>query len=277
MSEPFRADIHCHTTCSDGSDTPRQVVDLALEIGLQGLSITDHDDISAYGQVVDYALEKGIQLLPGVEFSAAHNEEGVHILGYGFAYPNPILQSLCERHADRRLQRNLGILDKLEELGMPVDRDALPDQPNAGRPHIAALMVAEGHVNSVEEAFRSYIGADRPAYVKGEQISVSETIDLIHEAGGLAILAHPILLKGKRLKRDLMEMPFDGLEGYYACFSHHQERPWIDRGQQKGWKITGGSDYHGSVKPNIRLGASWTPQETFDWLYAHFQEQQRNA
>lgn len=272
----FRADLHCHTTCSDGSLTPTQIVQLAGSIGLQGLSITDHDSIYAYPEAMVEAASLGISLLPGIEFSAMHGPMSVHILAYAFSLDNPIIKQFCERHHLRRQQRCLKILDLLAQKQVPLMVDeqlaaALKNGHAVGRPHVAAAMVRQGLVNSIETAFRQFLGEGCPCYVSVTPISVEETLAVIHSAKGLAVLAHPHLISNEALLKALLEMPFDGIETFYARFPESRHKRWIEIATKKGWLMTGGSDFHGEMKPQIQLGCSWVSQETFHALTTHLQ------
>jgi 3',5'-nucleoside bisphosphate phosphatase len=275
------ADIHCHSTFSDGTCSPQDLVDKACEAGLRGLSITDHDNIKAYDTVRDYAQEKELHLIPGVEFSAMHKDTNVHVLGYSFITTHPTLSTFCHKHILQRRDRNTLILDKLKKYGIHIEEqeifdihkltnDSSEDEAPVGRPHIARVMVEKGYVSSVNEAFNKYIAEGKKCYSAGRRSSVEEAIDAIHQAHGVAILAHPHLLDNKSITGDLLAMDFDGLEAYYAHLPYAQEKIWIERAQKKGWIVTGGSDFHGSIKPNISLGCSWVPQETFRHLQNHF-------
>lgn len=271
MSEPktqvFRADLHCHSTFSDGSYTPHELVDLALTLGLSGLSITDHDTTAAYPEVFDYAQTKGLLMLSGIELSASYREEPVHILGYGFDIASEALGKLCSHHQTRRERRNLTILHKLSRLGIAIDPELLQGQMGTcGRPHIAHLLMEKGYVGSIQEAFDRYLGEGKAAFDPGELISVEETIETIKKAKGKAILAHPHLIKKSSTVKAMLKMPFDGLEGYYARMLKSQEQKWLRLAQEKGWLITGGSDFHGATKPQSRLGSSWVNQEIFERL-----------
>ncbi|MCB1136825.1 MAG: phosphatase, partial [Chlamydiia bacterium] len=139
-------------------------------------------------------------------------------------------------------------------------------------PHIAKRLIDAGYAKDIKEAFSLYIGDGRRCFVPSQAFSVEETLDVIRAAGGLAVIAHPMLVSRRRVLRDLLKMDFNGIEGYYACFPPEQERPYQQQGLERGWLITGGSDYHGAVKPHIRLGASWVTQETFDRLWEHAQQ-----
>lgn len=262
----FKADLHCHSTCSDGSFTPHELIVAAKQSGLQGLSITDHDTTKAYESAIQSAETQGIDLLPGVEFSTQLDHNSVHILGYAFSPFHPAILSLCEGHAKRRHVRNHAILERLKSLGMPLEMRDLEHDHTIGRPHIAQAMVKKGYVSSIQEAFKKYIADGGPAYVSGASFSAEETLEIIHKASGFAVIAHPHLIDRSDIVRKLLEMPFDGIECFYGNFSADQNERWIKIANKKGWMMTGGSDFHGAIKPQIPLGSSWIGTETFSIL-----------
>jgi 3',5'-nucleoside bisphosphate phosphatase len=266
----FRADLHCHTTCSDGSFTPAELIALAKKQGLQGLSITDHDTIAAYETAIPLAKEAGIVLGTGVEFSADHNGHSVHILGYDFSLTNLDLLAFCEAHQKRRTHRNRAILDKLKIEGMSIQEEELKSFPAhaIGRPHIAFLMAQKKYVSSIQEAFQLYIGEGKPCYASGQPFTVQETIDIIHQAGGKAVIAHPHLSDDRKTLLALLSMNFDGIECYYARCAPHKERRWLKIAKHRNWLITGGSDFHGAFRPHIPLGCSWVDAPTFQKLFS---------
>lgn len=279
----FRADLHCHSTCSDGTFTPQQIIHLATQNELSGLSITDHDIVEGYAIAREHAESAGIQLLPGVEISTMHKDTNVHVLAYGFSFPCPIIEEFCQSHFSKRRERNLKILHLLTKHGMPLTEEevsnAFADKCQKSksittRPHIALAMVKKGYIKEPAEAFRLYIGEGKPCYAPGGYHSVEETIAIIHKAGALAVVAHPHLIMNQRVVNDLLAMDFDGIEAYYARLSAVQEARWVKIGRKKNWIITGGSDFHGDSKPNISLGCSWVDQTTFQFLYEHFQKNQ---
>lgn len=269
--QPFRADLHCHSTCSDGSLSPQDLIQEAISAGLQGLSITDHDTIAAYALAADSAQQNHLALIPGVEFSATLDGTSVHLLGYSYSLSSPSIFELCKRHEIRREERNREILEKLTRLEMPLTMEEVRSAAPAtvGRPHIALAMVQKGYVPNIQEAFKRFIGDGRPAFVKGSPISVEETIQVIHEAKGLAIIAHPHLIQDPAILKKLLEMPFDGIECYYARFSPESNAPWIELASKRGWLMTGGSDFHGAIKPTIPLGTAWVGEETFQRFQEH--------
>lgn len=268
-SSSFRADLHTHTTCSDGTLTPCELVALAVQTGLKGLSITDHDTIEAYETALPEAERLGLELLPGVEFSAKDVRESVHILGYGFALDDEYLLRFCEERLASRRERNEEILRRLSGRGMPVSQEEVEQLTGIagknvfGRPHIAHAMVAKGYVTSPKAAFDKWLGDGRPCYASPLELSVGETIEKIHRAGGRAVLAHPHLLRMKSTVNNVLQLKFDGIEGYYSMAAPSVERPWIELGRSRGWLVTGGSDFHGGNRPNTPLGCSWVDETTF--------------
>lgn len=271
----FRADLHCHSTCSDGSDTPAQIIEMAKQAGLSGLSITDHDTIDAYDTAIPLAKAAGITLLPGIEFSTVLNKTSVHILGYGFDVENESIRNLCAKHTERRMQRNLAVLDLLTKHGMPIAYDDILDAINTetgttgrsiGRPHIAFAMIKKGYVGSIQEAFNKYLGDDRPCYVQGSSFTVDETIDTIHNAKGVAVIAHPHLIKNTGILNELLKKDFDGIECYYGKFPATAHTRWLKIANHRNWLVTGGSDFHGTVKPMLNLGCSWIGTDHFQSL-----------
>jgi predicted metal-dependent phosphoesterase TrpH len=264
----IRYDLHCHTTCSDGAHSPLEVLQMAKQRGLAGLSITDHDTISAYETAVPAAKELGLDLIPGVEFSTTFREMSIHILGYDFDLLNSDIINFCQLHLERREKRALEILAKLKRLGFEINpREVLGRQ--IGRPHIAKMLIDLGAVKDIKEAFRKYLGENGPAYVRGNKVTVTETLELIHAAGGKAILAHPHLIRKSNVVKDLLRMDFDGLEVFYGTIQRNMEQKWLDIAIEKNWLITGGSDFHGdAVRPGIPLGCSWVDQSRVQSLKA---------
>jgi len=277
MTSPFfRADLHCHTTCSDGTVTPVGIIDMAIAKQLSGLSITDHDTIEAYHKAAPYAAEKNFPLISGVEFSTHFQEVSIHVLAYAFPLQASPILNLCNKHIIRRRHRNAEILKLLEKHSMPISEADLEEQrgflsATITRPHIALAMVKKGYVSSIQGAFNEYLSEGKSCYVPGVAISLEETLKTIHEAQGLAILAHPHLIHETAILRKLLDLPFDGIESYYARFSLSDNQRWLKIAARKSWIITGGSDFHGEIKPGTTLGSSWVGQETFAKLLDHYQ------
>jgi predicted metal-dependent phosphoesterase TrpH len=260
----FKADLHTHTTCSDGTLTPSQLLYLSHEMGLSGLSITDHDTISAYTSDLFVLAESlKIRLKTGVELSAGYQGESVHVLGYSFPWDSEVMKDFCDQHQKRRHHRTLAMLEKLRLEGILIEEKDLVGEGTIGRPHIAEQMVIKGYVKTMKEAFQRYLGDQQSCYVMGEIFSVQETIDVIHSVGGKAFLAHPALIKGHRTLNNLLAMNFDGLESDYGNFSLDVKERWRKVAKQYKLLTSGGSDFHGSRSPDTPLGASTIDEVLF--------------
>ncbi|NGX31547.1 MAG: 5'-3' exoribonuclease [Chlamydiae bacterium] len=261
----FRADLHTHTTFSDGTCDPKELILLAKEKGLDGLAITDHDNVDAFFEVKTFAKDK-LPLLCGIELSCEHVSKSVHVLGYGF--DPDIMRDFCVHFLELRMQRNEKICRNLQNAGFKISLDALKGsyKKALGRPQIANYLVETKQISSFQQAFVQYIGNHASCYVEGYRLSIQEAIEKIHLANGKALIAHPHLLKDPILFKELIAMPFDGIEAYYASFTKSQCLPFLEVANQKQWIVTGGSDFHGNIKSNM-LGSSFTNEETFSELY----------
>lgn len=271
MNSDFRADLHCHTNCSDGSEDPLTLLNMAKQAGLQGLSITDHDTLDAYTPELFAEAEKlGIRLLTGIELSSELDHVPVHILGYGYEIEGCSLKPFLEELQLRRKDRNREILKRLSQRNLPITEDELiafalsaRSKRTIGRPHIAMLMVLKGYVKTPQEAFEKYLKEGGLCYAPGIKFSPKDAIDEVHKAKGKAVLAHPHFLKKGSFLRKLLDLPFNGIECYYANLHKEQEKPWVNLAKERGLIATGGSDYHGTLKPHISLGCSWVGEQTF--------------
>ncbi|MDF2550612.1 MAG: hypothetical protein K0S07_1679 [Chlamydiales bacterium] len=275
----FKADLHCHSLHSDGTFSGQDLILQAVEAGLKGLSITDHDSLDAYAEAKMCADSKGIALVPGVELTCSFGKKGVHLLGYAFNLKDERLQSLCQNQQKLRLNRFLAILNRLKLLGIDLQEKVFAKPQchigSLGRMHIAESLVLEGHAPTISEAFSRFLGEGKRAYVPFQGVPVAEAIHLIQQAKGFAVLAHPHVIRDRKLLREVLNMPLDGVEGYYAQFPLATNQNWLSVAAKKGWIVTGGSDFHGENKPFNRLGSAWTPKETFDYLLAHAEQVNR--
>ncbi len=260
----FRADLHIHSSCSDGTATPLEILDLARAAGLSGLSITDHDTLHAYTpELFLQARARSLELLLGVEISSEWQGRTVHVLSYR-ADPH-LSEFLCEVQ-ERRKERNRRIFEKLRKKGILIGEEdflAMGPAQVVGRAHIASRMVQKKAVVSEQEAYDRYLKDDACCYAPGGKFTPGEVIEAIHQERGVAILAHPHFFKQGRFLRDLLTFPFDGLECYYGRFVREQEAFWVQLAEKRNWLKTGGSDYHGAHRPTSTIGSSWVDEATF--------------
>ena len=279
-------DLHLHTNHSDGSLSPEELVDLLQTFGVSTFAITDHDTVSAVKQAERYASSKGMRLIPGVELSidyplpaTAH----LHLLGLFIDIENSSLNEALHKLRMEREKRAALIIKKLNELGLQLNQQSLQNisrQESIGRPHIARMLLKNGVVQSVGEAFQKYIGRNGPAYVPKKKFNLSEAITLIHRADGLAIVAHPISLGAESpaqiLSRldELLAYGIDGLEAYYSGHSEQLTQVLLEYARQHGLAVSGGSDFHGEAKkeiqPVIGRGNLSIPDEIVPELLKHY-------
>jgi len=277
MGNDFRADLHCHSLYSDGTDSPEKILLLAKEQKLSGISITDHDTLNAYTpDLQTLAEELDLYLLPGVEISSTFVGKTVHVLAYGKKLLCDSFRCFLKEIQVDREARNRNILEKLNQIGFEISENDLLEVSKKhanykgktiGRPHIAQVMIEKGFVASIQEAFNKYLGDSGKCFAGGMKHHPKDVIDKIHAAGGYAIVAHPHFYKRRNFVDALLNLPFDGIECYYSRLASFYEKKWIDIAKKKNKLITGGSDFHGSIKPHIILGCSWVNKETFFSLY----------
>ncbi|MBD2103023.1 PHP domain-containing protein [Leptolyngbya sp. FACHB-261] len=239
-------ELHCHTTCSDGTLTPSELVQAAVGAGVRALAITDHDTLAGWDEALATAQAYDLEIVPGLELSTVHRGRSLHILGF---YPNrDLLQDpLAERLAGRK-RRAQEIARKLAELGYPIQLPTMGPGMAPGRPHIASALVQAGHVQSSREAFDRWLGEDKPAYVHYEKFGSDQGIALLRSCGAVPVWAHPYLFRGGDVEAVLPELVAVGLMGVEVYHPHHSpsESHKLERlCAQYGLLMTGGSDYHG--------------------------------
>lgn len=243
-----RCDLHLHTTKSDGIYSPRELVYFLYSKGIKLISITDHDSIEAIEESSIECEKLGMELIPGIELSADHNGEEVHVLGYFIDTKSNALSDYLTIFREARKERFLKMVEKLYSLGVDVkvDISGFEDEKSIGRPHLAREMVKQGYVSSMEEAFAKYLGDQGPAYVEKFKISVKEAIDIIHESGGVAVLAHPGLLKKMEDVINLSILSgIDGIEVFHPKNPKYVEEQLYEVAFKNNLIITGGTDFHG--------------------------------
>lgn len=260
----MRADLHIHSTCSDGTETPENILRMVKEKEFFGLSITDHDTSAAYTpEFFKLADKLKLKVLVGAELSSTLDDHNVHILAYDFDHEDPSFCKFIESIQKSRYKRNVKILENLKKLGIFIDPTLLEKSVVIGRPHIAQALIEKGIVNNIKEAFEIYLKEGAKAYYPGLRPHSQKVIEEIHKAKGKAFIAHPHLTP-KRILEKLLHLPFNGIECYYARFPRDKEKAYLDIAKKKRWLISGGSDFHGHIKPLNALGASWVDEETFN-------------
>jgi predicted metal-dependent phosphoesterase TrpH len=262
-------DLHSHTNESDGTLTPHQLVDLAMERGVEALAISDHDTFAGFDQAVPVARSRGLDLVCGIELSTrvqGSKLRTVHLLAYFFHQPPPadFREWLGELIAGRR-DRNQRLIASLRQQGVDIDLAEVERMGRTltGRPHFARILIDKGYVKSFDEAFRRYLGETAPTYVERFAPYVPEAIQRVNQAGGLPVLAHPIRLAFRDTEAEenfIGELRDEGLRGIEVFHSDHRpadmER-YAGIAQKYNLAVSGGSDFHGEVKPNISLGTGF--------------------
>lgn len=246
----YRADLHIHTTASDGVFTPSQVVLRAKERGVNMLAISDHDAVSGLHEGVKAGEEYGVRVIPGLEISAGGDKE-IHILGYGVPCDNAALNTFLRDMKQDRIDRSIKMVKRLCDIGLPLSMNDIPVEKDAviGRPRIARAMIAKGYIKDVNEAFEHYIGNGCPAYVERTPIDVCDAVCLLRSVGAVPVLAHAGLLKmdddtfAQNLKR-WMDAGLMGMEVYHPSHLPDQLEKWAQIAAENRLLVTGGSDFH---------------------------------
>lgn len=254
-------DLHTHSTASDGSLRPAELIRYALEKGAAAIALTDHDTISGLAEAIRTAAETGFELVPGLEISADHPGGAMHILGYFIDPQDAELHRELVRLQQARRERNPKIIAKLREMGVPVTEEQVRAlaEGQIGRPHIAQAVLQTGAVKTLDEAFRKYLTKGAPAYVEKYRFSPERAIACIDRAGGVAVLAHPFTLKAgspeelRRVVSELREMGLRGMECIYSEHTAEQTGRYLALAEELDLAVTGGSDFHGRNKENVDL------------------------
>lgn len=261
MSGGGLVDLHTHSTASDGSRAPADVVRTARSIGLSALALTDHDTIAGLAEAAEVGDAEGVRIVPGVELSAVEGNDETHLLGLHLRDTMVLEAGLDELRAMRRT-RGERIVRRLNELGVRVCfEDVLAEAAGGalGRPHIARALVSEGWATDLRDAFDRYLGNGRPAYVPKERLAVSEAIAMIHAAGGLAILAHPGQSGTRKRIESLVASGLDGVEVRHPSHSSEDAARLGALVDHFGLVPSGGSDWHGLTEGNRVLGGMQIP------------------
>jgi hypothetical protein len=255
-------DLHTHSTVSDGSDPPARIPELAAAAGCSAVALTDHDRLDGLAEARARAQALDVELVPGCEVSCEWAPGTLHVLVY-FVEPGegPLQEELARLQADRA-ERNRQMIDRLSAAGLPVtleELDAEAGGKGAGRPHMASILMRKGVVGSVQEAFDRYLARGRPGYVSKARLAPRTVAELARGSGGVAVLAHPLSLQLGELEltsavAELADAGFSGLEARYGRYSPEERAGLTDVAGRHGLVVTGGSDYHGTFKPDLSVG-----------------------
>lgn len=242
------ADLHLHSICSDGLRPPAQVAEEAYRAGLQAMSLTDHDTVDGVAEAMAAGQRLGLEVVPGTELSAHVREREVHILGYCFDWQDAHLNATLDQVHKRRYERGIAIVQRLNALGLKVTLEEVLNHAKGsplGRPHIAAAMVDLGLVASKDEAFSRYIGDRGPAFWPKPYTAAAGVIDLVHRAGGVAVLAHPGMSFPEPVLAELVTSGLDGIEVFHPAHLPSQIEHYMHLASRYDLLVTGGSDSHG--------------------------------
>lgn len=265
------ADLHAHTLFSDGTCTPEELIAQARQAGLSAIAVVDHDTVGGLKEAEAAARASRIELIPGIELSTETDGQEAHILGYLIDYRKKDLVLQLEEIRQDRLARIHKILKKLKGMGKDLEAKevlAMVGGGTVGRLHIARAMLKSGLVGTTQEAFKKYIGDKCPAYVAGFRFSPKEAIKIIKEAGGVAVLAHPYTLHKDELLEQIISDGIMGLEAYYPEHSQSMVNFYLGLARENDLLVTGGSDFHGSAKPQVKLGSTKIPYDLVEKLKA---------
>ena len=264
MKEAY-IDLHTHSTASDGSFSPTELVKLAKEMGLRALALTDHDTIEGLAEFIKTGKELDLETVPGTELSAYFEKGTLHILGYFIDFHSPKLKDRLKKLQEARAERNPKIVKKLQALGIPITYEevvAISGGGQVGRPHFAKLLLQKGIVKTFDEAFERFLKRGAPAYVEKDKIFPRECLEIILEAGGIPVLAHPFTLHLENdaleaFVKQLKDWGLRGIEAYYTEHTPAQTAFYLKLAEKYGLCVTGGSDFHGKNKPEIKLGLGY--------------------
>ena len=258
-----RVDLHTHSLASDGSLSPAQVVAEAKAEGLSAVALTDHDTMAGISEAVEAAKNSGIECIPGIELSAVYGEKEVHIVGLFLDEKNPVLAEKLEAFRKIREARNLKMIEKMQLAGVDITMEKLREAEGDGvmtRANLARYLLHIGYISSIKEAFDKYLSPGLPFFVPKTGVTPEDAVRAIRDSGGVAVLAHPLLYKFspaelERCVERLKDYGLQAVETFFSTYSAADERAMKRLALKYGLAFSGGSDFHGSVKPHIHIGS----------------------
>lgn len=269
------ADLHMHTTASDGSLTPEELIEQVKATGLNTVAITDHETTEGVLPSIAAAIGSDLQVISGIELNAEQNNLDVHVLGYWININNEELNDLLQQRQKQRIQRGRTIVQRLNDLGINIHFDQVKELAGdgvIGRAHIARILLEKGIVGSINEAFDKYLARNKSAYVPYPKLTPKEAIEIILTAGGVPVLAHPGLIGNDQVIGELVEFGLVGLEAVYPSHSPEETKKYMKICEEYQLCPTGGSDYHGKIDKDraplgsIRIPTEWVIQLKERWL-----------
>lgn len=268
-----QVDLHVHSNKSDGSFTPKELVDYALEKGLCAFALTDHDTTDGLDEAISYAKDKPVEVVPGIEFSTEYEGRDIHVLGLYIRYKDPVFKEKIQNFVDSRIKRNEKMCKNLQEAGIDISYEKLLETyPDAviTRAHYAAYLTDNGYVSNRADAFAKYVGDHCKYFVPREKVTPSQAVELILQAKGVPILAHPPLYHMGKEKLDtlvgtLKNAGLAGIEAIYSTHNNQDTRDMMALAKKYDLLPSGGSDFHGANKPGLDMavgyGKLFVPEE----------------
>ncbi len=275
----MKVDLHIHTSYSDGVFSPEKIVDTALDAELDAIAITDHDNVLSHYVAKEYAKDKSIEIIPGVEINTIYKGYEVHILGYFMDLNNSDFQKLIKSQQQARIKQTKEIINLLaKKEGIKITYESITKQVaqggSIGRPHIAKAITTAGGTSSVIEAYNKYINDNSPVYVQRKTVTPFDAVEIIYDAGGIPVFAHPYDVDiAEQLTKEMMNFGLRGLEAYHRKHSPAIIEYFSTLAEKYGLIITGGSDFHAPnpINGNIILGKNFVPE----WIYDELVKEKR--
>ena len=279
----MKSDLHIHTLYSDGVFSPEKIVDTAIDVGLQAIALTDHDNVLSYKVAKDYLKQTGkddkLEIIQGIEVNTLYNNYEVHILGYFMDVTNSDFQNLLKTQQQARVKQTkeiISLLSKKEGIKIKFEdiKKQVAEGGSIGRPHIAKAITNAGGTNNVMDAYAKYIHDDSPVYVQRKTVSPQDAVEIIYDAGGIPVIAHPHDLDiAEELIKELMQYGLRGIEAYHRKHSPACVEYFSSMAEELGLIVTGGSDFHcpNIMNGQIILGKNFVP----DWVYDKLLEEKK--